>query len=47
MHVCVVGWVVMGPVFVSLAVDRSNAGCTHAQTDMGVPIDELCALCTI
>ena len=34
------------PVFINLAVDRSNAGCAHAQTDLGVPIDELCTLCT-
>ena len=34
------------PVFISLAVDRSSAGCAHAQTDMGVPIDDLCTLCT-
>ena len=34
------------PVFINLAVDRFNAGCAHAQTDLGVPIDELCTLCT-
>ena len=34
------------PVFINLAVDRSNAGCAHAQTDLGVPIDELCTLFT-
>ena len=28
------------PVFINLAVDWSNAGCAHAQTDLGVPIDE-------
>ena len=26
------------PVFINLVVDRSNAGCAHAQTDLGVPI---------
>ena len=34
------------PVFINLAVDRSNAGCAHAKTDLGVSIDELCTLCT-
>ena len=34
------------PVFVNLAVDRSSAGCAHAQTDLGVPIGELCTLRT-
>ena len=34
------------PVFINLAVDPSNAGCKHAQTDLGEPIDELCTLCT-
>ena len=34
------------PVFINLAVDRSSAGCAHAQTVLGVPIDELCTLCT-
>ena len=34
------------PVFINLAVDRSNADCAHAQIDLGVPIDELCTLCT-
>ena len=29
------------PVFINWAVDRSSAGCVHAQTDLGVPIDEL------
>ena len=33
-----------GPVFINWAVDRSSAGCAHAQTDLGVPIDELCTL---
>ena len=32
------------PVFINLTVDRSNAGCAHAQTDLGVPIGELCTL---
>ena len=36
-----------GPVFVGLAVGRSGAGCAHAQTDLGVPIDELCTLCSL
>ena len=36
-----------GPVFINLAVDRSSVGCAHAQTDLDVPIDELCTLCTI
>ena len=35
-----------GPVFVGLAVGRSGVGCAHAQTNLGVPIDELCTLCT-
>ena len=30
------------PVFINWAVDRSSAGCAHAQTDLCVPIDELC-----
>ena len=34
------------PVFINLAVDESRAGRAHAQTDVGVPIDELCILCT-
>ena len=34
------------PVFIILAVDRLRAGCTHAQTDLGVPINELSTLCT-
>ena len=34
------------PVFINLAVDRSSVACAHAQTDLGVPIDELCTLCT-
>ena len=33
-------------VFINLTVDRPSAGCTHAQTDQGVPIDELSTLCT-
>ena len=28
------------PVFINLAEDGSNAGCAHAQTDLGVHIDE-------
>ena len=35
-----------GPVFINLTVDQSNAGCAHAETDLDVPIDELCTLCT-
>ena len=34
------------PVFINLVVDRSNAGCAYALTDLGVPIDDLCTLCT-
>ena len=34
------------PVFINLAVDRPSVGCAHAQTDLGVPIDELSTLCT-
>ena len=34
------------PVFINLAVDGPSAGCVHKQTDLGVPIDELCTLCT-
>ena len=34
------------PVFINLAVDRPSAGCAHAQTDLGVPIDKLCTLST-
>ena len=34
------------PVFINLAVDRFSAGCAHAQTDLDVPIGELCTLCT-
>ena len=34
------------PVFINWAVDLFSAGCAHAQTDLGVPIDELCTLCT-
>ena len=34
------------PVFINLAVDQPSAGCAHAQTDLGVLIDELCTLCT-
>ena len=34
------------PVFINLAIDRSSAGCAHAQTNLDVPIDELCTLCT-
>ena len=33
-------------VLINLAVDRSSAGCAHAQIDLGVLIDELCTLCT-
>ena len=33
------------PVFISLAEDGFSAGCAHAQTDLDVPIDELCTLC--
>ena len=29
------------PVFINLAVDWLSAGCAHAQTDLGMPIDEL------
>ena len=28
-----------------LEVDRPSAGCPHAQTDLGMPIDKLCTLC--
>ena len=35
-----------GPVFINLAVYRFSAGCVHAQTDLDVPIGELCTLCT-
>ena len=34
------------PVFINLAVDRPSVGCVYAQTDLGVPIDELSKLCT-
>ena len=34
------------PVFINLAVDRSSAGCAHAQADLDVHIDELCTLHT-
>ena len=34
------------PVFINLAEDWPSAGCAHAQTDLGVPIDELSTLCT-
>ena len=34
------------PVFINLAVDWPSADCAHAQTDLGVPIDELCTLYT-
>ena len=34
------------PDFINLAVDRPSAGCAHAQTDLGVSIDELSTLCT-
>ena len=34
------------PVFINLVVDRSSAGCVHAQTDLGVPFDKLCTFCT-
>ena len=34
------------PVFINLTVDRVSAGCAHAQTDLDVPIGELCTLCT-
>ena len=34
------------PVFINLAVDRFSVGCADAQTDLDVPIDELCTLCT-
>ena len=34
------------PVFINLAVDQFSAGCAHEQTDLDVPIDELCTLCT-
>ena len=36
-----------GPVFVGLVVGWSGAGCAHVQTNLGVPIDELCTLCTL
>ena len=36
-----------GPVFINLAVDRFSAGCAHAQTDLDVPIGELCTLYTV
>ena len=35
-----------GPVFINLTVDRFSAGCAHAQTDLDVPIGEMCTLCT-
>ena len=35
------------PVFINLAVERPSAGCAHAQTDLGVHIDELGTLCTL
>ena len=35
------------PVFVNLAIDRPSAGCGHAQTDLGEPVDELCTLCIL
>ena len=31
---------------INLAVDRPGADCVHAQTNLGVPIDELSTLCT-
>ena len=34
------------PVFINLVVDWSSAGCGQVQTDLGVPIDELCTLST-
>ena len=34
------------PVFINFTVDRFSAGCAHAQTDLDVPIGELCTLCT-
>ena len=34
------------PVVFNLAVDRSSAGCVHAQTYLSVPVDELSTLCT-
>ena len=34
------------PFFISLAGNWTSAGCAHAQTDLDVPIDELCTLCT-
>ena len=34
------------PVFINLAVVQPCAGCAHAQTNLGVPIDELSTLCT-
>ena len=30
------------PVFINLTVDQFSAGCEHAQTDLDVPIGELC-----
>ena len=33
-------------VFINLAVNRFSAGCAHAQTDLDVPVGELCTLCT-
>ena len=35
-----------GPVFINLTVDQFSVGCAHAQTDLDVPIGELCTLCT-
>ena len=35
------------PVFINLAVDQPSAACARAQTDLDVPIDELCTLCTL
>ena len=35
-----------GPVFINLTVDQFSAGCALGQTDLGMPIDELCTLCT-
>ena len=34
------------PVFINLAIDWPSAGCTHAQTDLGVSFVELSTLFT-
>ena len=34
------------PGFINFVVDQPSAGCAHAHTNLGVPIDELSTLCT-